>query len=92
MRQEDIKMLLKKKKLMNKPLVGCTEEEIMKLEEKVGLKLPETYKEFCLRLDMNQADYFKERLFIIVILLKFKNGPKNYWKRITTLLLYRIVH
>lgn len=59
MRQEDIKMLLKKKKLMNKPLVGCTEEEIIKLEEKVGLKLPETYKEFLLAVGHESGRLFQ---------------------------------
>lgn len=48
MKQEDIKILLMKKKLINTPLVGCTEEEIIKLEDRIGFKLPGMYKEFLL--------------------------------------------
>ncbi|OWA33550.1 hypothetical protein B9G55_19505 [Saccharibacillus sp. O16] len=46
MNQEDLRTLLTNKKLVNTPLVGCTEQEVMALESKIGFKLPAVYKEF----------------------------------------------
>jgi len=76
MRQEDIKMLLKKKNLINKPLIGCTEEEIVKLEEKVGFKLPETYKQFLLAAGHESGRLFQGTVVHYIDLIEIQEWAK----------------
>lgn len=59
MNQEDIKMLLKKKKLVNAPLIGCTEEEISQLENRIGFELPGMYREFLLAVGHESGRLFQ---------------------------------
>ncbi|CAM4013436.1 SMI1/KNR4 family protein [Saccharibacillus endophyticus] len=77
MRQEDIELLLKKKNLINKPLIGCTEEEIVKLEEKVGFKLPETYKQFLLAAGHESGRLFQGTAVHYIDLIEIQEWAKE---------------
>lgn len=77
MKQEDIKILLMKNKLINTPLVGCTEEEIIKLEDRVGFKLPGMYKEFLFAVGHESGRLFQGTAVHYMNLIEIQEWAKE---------------
>ncbi|GGJ05974.1 SMI1/KNR4 family protein [Paenibacillus hunanensis] len=77
MKQEDIEILLMKNKLINTPLVGCTQEEIIELEDRVGFKLPGVYKEFLLAAGHGSGRLFQGTIVHYINLIEIQEWAKE---------------
>ncbi|OWR32304.1 SMI1/KNR4 family protein [Saccharibacillus sp. O23] len=77
MKKKDIETLLMNKKLVNAPLAGCTEEEILKLEDRIGLKLPGIYKEFLSAAGRESGRLFQGTVVHYTNLLEIQTWAKE---------------
>jgi hypothetical protein len=74
---EESKDLLKKLNFISsEDIIPCTEKEVFELEEKLGFKIPEAYKEFLFWAGHKLGKVFKENLIYYKFVLQNNNELK----------------